>query len=191
MRPASLAKKSRDHLRLRKRISAHQFRYKPMTHIRRATSGEAEILTQIAHDAKRYWGYPESWVERWKDDLTLTPDFISSNEVYVVEADSDLAAESESGIAGFYAIAMSGEKAELEHMWVRPERIGSGCGKELMMHALETAAFLNAAALEISADPNAEGFYKRMGATRIGETQSEIEGQPRTLPRLAIELDRS
>jgi GNAT superfamily N-acetyltransferase len=160
-----------------------------MAHIRKATLDEAEVLTQIAHDAKRYWGYPESWVERWKDDLTLTAEFISSNEVYVVETDPDLRSEAESVIAGFYAIAMSGEKAELEHMWVRPERIGSGCGKELMMHALETAAFLNAAALEISADPNAEGFYKRMGATRIGEIHSEIEGQPRTLPRLSIKLD--
>ena len=171
-----------------------------MAHIRKATSDEAEVLTQIAHDAKRYWGYPESWLERWKDDLTLTAEFISGNEVYVVETDPDGPSESASlptgeaaragaGIAGFYAIAMSGEKAELEHMWVRPERIGSGCGKELMMHALETAAFLNAAALEISADPNAEGFYKRMGAIRIGEIHSEVDGQPRTLPRLSITLE--
>ncbi len=168
--------------------------------IRKASPEEAATLTQIAHDAKRYWGYPESWVERWQDDLTLTAEFISGNEVYVAETDPGLPAESEAPmtglpsatggrIAGFYAIAMTGEKAELEHMWVRPERIGSGCGKALMMHALETAAFLNAAALEISADPNAEGFYKRMGATRIGEIHSEIEGQPRTLPRLAIALD--
>ena len=164
-----------------------------MSHIRKATADEAEVLTQIAHDAKRYWGYPESWVERWKDDLTLTAEFISANEVYVAEAapesDSSVASETETpGIDGFYAIAINGDKAELEHMWVRPEKIGNGCGKELMMHALETAAFLNAAALEISADPNAEGFYKRMGAIRIGEIHSEIEGQPRTLPRLAIEL---
>jgi len=43
-------------------------------------------------------------------------------------------------------------------------------------------------ALELSADPNAEGFYQRMGATRIGEVRSEIEGQARVLPRMRIEL---
>jgi len=44
----------------------------------------------------------------------------------------------------------------------------------------------NISELEISADPNAEGFYERMGATRIGEVRSEIEGQPRVLPRMAL-----
>jgi GNAT superfamily N-acetyltransferase len=165
-----------------------------MTQIRKAKPDEAKALTQIAHDAKSYWGYPESWLERWKDDLTLTAEFISSNEVYVAEADpgSDEntgAKEAPNKVDGFYAIAINGEKAELEHLWVRPERIGSGTGKELLMHAMETAAFLNAAALEISADPNAEGFYKRMGARRIGEIDAEIEGQPRTLPRMVIDLD--
>jgi len=170
--------------------------------IREASTEEAAALTQIAQDAKRYWGYPENWIEHWQEDLTITPEFIATNQVYVAETDSGL----EPGLApamaversvllneivGFYAIGMHGEKAELEHMWVKPERIGSGAGKELLMHAMETAAFLNAAALEISSDPNAEGFYKRMGARRIGEIHSEIEGQPRTLPRLSINLDSS
>ena len=164
------------------------------TRIRRAVAADSEVLTEIAHNAKRYWGYPESWIEHWKDDLTITPELISSCEVFVAGGESETAPdETASGgkqqIDGFYAIGIRGEKAELEHMWVRPECIGSGIGKALLMHAMETAAFLNAAALEISSDPNAEGFYKRMGATRIGEINSEIEGQPRTLPRLSIDLD--
>jgi len=162
-----------------------------MMHIRKATSDQAAALTQIAHDAKAYWGYPESWIERWKDDLTLTPEFISAHEVYVAETDPSLEAvgvNDPASISGFYAIAIRDEKAELEHLWVRPENIGNGTGKELLMHAMETAAFLNAAALEISSDPNAEGFYKRMGARRIGAVDAEIDGQPRTLPRLTIDL---
>ena len=160
-----------------------------MTHIRKAVPSEAEILTQIAHDAKRYWGYPENWIEHWKEQLTITPEFIGENEVYL--------AISEDQVAGFYAIVEVGPlnangpssgKAELEHMWVKPEHIGTGIGKELLIHAIETATFLDAAALEIASDPNAEGFYKRMGAKRIGEITSEIEGQPRTLPHLSIDL---
>ena len=163
-----------------------------MTRIRKAVAADSQVLTEIAHNAKRYWGYPESWIEHWKEDLTITPELISSCEVYVAgsepeSAEEDVAA-TDPQIDGFYAIGIRGEKAELEHMWVKPECIGSGIGKELLMHAMETAAFLNAAALEISSDPNAEGFYKRMGATRIGEINSEIEGQPRTLPRLSIDL---
>lgn len=164
-----------------------------MTRIRKAVATDSEVLTEIAHNAKRYWGYPESWIEHWKADLTITPELISSCEVYVAGSDSGLAEDvspaDNQQIDGFYAIGIRGEKAELEHMWVKPECIGTGIGKELLMHAMETAAFLNAAALEISSDPNAEGFYKRMGAIRIGEISSEIEGQPRTLPRLSIDLD--
>jgi GNAT superfamily N-acetyltransferase len=160
-----------------------------MTQIRKAVPAEAEILTRIAHEAKRYWGYPEDWIEHWKDQLTITPDFIGANEVYLAISDDH--------VAGFYAIVEVGprnrdasapRKAELEHMWVKPEHIGTGIGKELLIHAIETATFLDAAALEISSDPNAEGFYKRMGAKRIGEITSEIEGQPRTLPHLSIDL---
>jgi len=158
------------------------FETETLLKIRPASPTDDATLTAIAHDAKRYWGYPENWIEHWKDDLTITPEFISANEVYVAGA------EGPGEIDGFYALVMNGERAELEHMWVRPERIGSGIGKDLLVHAMETAAFLNAAALEISSDPNAEGFYKRMGAKRIGEISSEVEGQPRTLPRLSIDL---
>jgi len=46
--------------------------------------------------------------------------------------------------------------------------------------------------LKIDSDPNAEGFYQGMGARRIGEVLSEIEGKPHVLPRPALDLkDRS
>jgi N-acetylglutamate synthase-like GNAT family acetyltransferase len=151
--------------------------------IRRARPDEAEALTEIAHAAKRYWGYPENWLEHWRDDLVITPDFISNNEVYVAMSGDE--------IAGCCALVLKGLDAELEHMWIKPDRIGTGVGKALLIHAMERATNLNATALGISADPNAEGFYKRMGATRVGEVQSEIEGQPRVLPRLSVDLDQA
>jgi N-acetylglutamate synthase-like GNAT family acetyltransferase len=149
-------------------------------HIRRAVSAEAGLLTEIAHAAKRHWGYPENWIREWKSDLTITPEFIATNEMYV--------AISREEIVGCCAIAFSESIAELEHMWIRPEHMGAGVGGALFMHVKERAASLDIPALEFSSDPNAEGFYKRMGATRIGEVRSEIEGQPRVLPRMMISL---
>jgi predicted N-acetyltransferase YhbS len=72
-------------------------------------------------------------------------------------------------------------------MWVTPASIGTGIGKELFLDAMERAAKLNVNAVELSADPNAAGFYKRMGATQIGETDSVVDGQVRKLPRMKIE----
>ena len=147
--------------------------------IRSASPEDGPTLTTIALDAKRYWGYPEHWIKHWESDLTISPDFIRENHVYVVENDGE--------IRGFYALCVTGNKAELEHMWVTPESIGTGIGKELFLDAMDRATTLRVREIEISADPNAAGFYERMGASQIGETESSIDGQVRKLPRLRIE----
>ncbi len=148
--------------------------------IRRARPDEAGVLTEIAHVAKRHWGYPENWIRQWKSDLTITPELIAKNEMYVAMNGEE--------IVGCCAIAFSESLAELEHMWIRPKHIGAGIGRALILHVKERAANLAIPALELSADPNAEGFYERMGATRIGEGRSEIEGEPRVLPRMTLAI---
>ena len=147
--------------------------------IRKALTEDAAALTTIAHDAKRHWGYPEHWIKHWQDDLTISPDFVAANQVYVAERDNEL--------LGFYALIIRKDKAELDHLWVAPAHMGTGVGKELFIHAMQSAARRNIPEIEISSDPNAEGFYRKMGAHRIGETVSEIDGQPRTLPRLSVD----
>jgi GNAT superfamily N-acetyltransferase len=147
--------------------------------IRPAATDEAPVLTNMALEAKRYWGYPEHWIKHWESDLTISSDFIHDNHVYVAEEDGQ--------IQGFYALIVSGNKAELDHMWVRPTLIGTGIGKELFLDAMERAAALKVIAVEISSDPNAAGFYRRMGATEIGEIDASFDGVTRKLPRLKIE----
>ncbi|MGI8733344.1 MAG: GNAT family N-acetyltransferase [Pyrinomonadaceae bacterium] len=151
--------------------------------IREASSEEATELTRIAHEAKRHWGYPEHWLKRWEADLTITPDFILNNHVYV--------AEDENQLSGFYALSVKADKAELEHMWVAPDCIGTGVGKALFIAAMQKASELQLRAVEISSDPNAEGFYQKMGAHRVGETLADLDDEPRVLPRLRIEPNNS
>src|SRR5678816_2065056 len=146
--------------------------------IRPAATNEASVLTNLALDAKRYWGYPEHWIRHWQADLTISSDFIHDNHVYVAEEDGQ--------IQGFYALIVRGNQAELDHMWVKPALIGTGIGKELFLDAMERAAALKVIAVEISSDPNAAGFYRRMGATQIGEVDAPVDGEPRKLPRLEI-----
>jgi len=43
--------------------------------------------------------------------------------------------------------------------------------------------------LEIESDPNAEGFYQRMGAQRVGTSIKDVAGHKRELPVLIYELD--
>jgi GNAT superfamily N-acetyltransferase len=148
--------------------------------ILRARPDDAEVLTRISFAAKRHWGYPESWIERWRESLTIIPDFIRRNEVYVAVV--------EGNPVGFYALVGDGRKLELEHLWVSPEFIGTGMGRALFDHAVRRAAALGAEVVGVESDPNAEGFYRRMGARRVGEISCPIDGQKRTLPLLAVEV---
>jgi len=147
----------------------------------RATAEQAVRLTQIAHAAKSYWGYPARWIELWHNQLTITGAFIEQHEVYA-------AVDADGALLGFYALGDDGEKLTLEHLWVQPSSFGAGVGRQLFEHAVARARQLGGRVLEIESDPHAEGFYQRMGAETIGAVTYELEGQPRVLPLMAYVL---
>jgi GNAT superfamily N-acetyltransferase len=147
-----------------------------------ATPEDADTLTRIAFAAKRYWGYPESWIQHWRDSLTITPAFVRNSRVYAAVSCGEPCA--------FYALTGAGGELELEHLWVLPGWIVSGVGRLLFEHAMRQAARRGANAVAIEADPNAEGFYLRMGARRVGEIVYEIESRERKLPLLTVELSK-
>jgi GNAT superfamily N-acetyltransferase len=146
--------------------------------IRSALTADAAALTRIAHAAKRHWGYPEAWMRLWNRDLTVSPRFIAAHRVACAIADER--------IVGFYALSREASIFELEHMWVGPEHMGRGVGARLFAHAVETVRALGGDRLTIASDPNAEAFYRRMGARRLGEVASIPT--PRMLPLLVVDV---
>jgi GNAT superfamily N-acetyltransferase len=135
---------------------------------------DAEALTDIAHAAKRHWGYPESWIAAWRDILTMRPEFIAANVTCV--------ALDEERMVGFYVLTTEDDGIHLDHLWVVPAAMGRGIGRALFQHAMMQARDLGFDSIKIEADPNAEGFYQRMGARRTGTAVREVEGQRRELP---------
>jgi GNAT superfamily N-acetyltransferase len=144
--------------------------------IRRAQPEDAGILTEIAFAAKGHWGYPERLMQGWKEVLTIGREFIARNETYIAYADVRA--------VGFYALVSRAGKMSMEHLWVLPSAMGQGVGRALFTHAVQRAKALGVEAIEIESDPNAEGFYKRMGARRVGGNITEMERQQRVLPVL-------
>lgn len=159
---------------------AIKFRNFEFMKIRKAVLEDAENLSRIAFAAKSYWKYPEKWLELWKDDLTITPEVIAENEVYAMTENNE--------IVGFYVLIIKENSAQLEHLWIKPENIGAGIGRKLFVHALKKAVSLNAENICIASDPHAEGFYEKMGAKRIGNFKTEVEGNERILPIMGIEF---
>jgi len=146
----------------------------------RAKPQDAEALTEIAHAAKRHWGYPERWIESWRETLTIRAEFIAANVAYCATEDSRA--------VGFYLLTSESDGLHLDHLWILPDAMGRGIGRALFEHAVEEARTLGHRKFKIEADPNAEGFYARMGARRVGEAVTEIEGRQRELPLLLYEL---
>ena len=148
--------------------------------IRRAIPEEAERLSAIALAAKAHWGYPEPWMEIWKPQLTFSPEYFDENESWVAVTDDNPIA--------FCTLQDKDGIAWIENLWVFPEYIGQGVGKQLFQHAAKLAVDRGCRTLQLEADPNAVGFYEKMGMHKIGERHSEVEGQPRILPIMEMNL---
>jgi len=149
-----------------------------MIYIRRVDPAEASVLTKIAKSAKRHWGYPEHWLAIWDPQLTFSPEYFVENESWV-------AIDGERPIA-FYTLLDKDGNAWIENLWVRPEYIGKGIGKQLFLHALKLTHQRGYKFLRLEADPNAQGFYEKMGMHKIGERLSAVDDQLRTLPIMEI-----
>lgn len=137
-----------------------------LLNIRRAHPDEAEGLSALAIRSKAHWNYDPTFLEACRKELTLSADFIKTYSVYVVE---------EAGrVAGFYSVHVCAESSGgvLDFLYVEPESIGMGYGKGLWDHAVATARELGLSSFTLDADPNAEPFYRAMGAERIGEHES-------------------
>lgn len=116
----------------------------------------------------------------WRENLTFTSAYVAENPTFVAEIGGDPIA--------CYALLLDAEGWHLAHLWITPPYIGRGLGRVLVEHAATTARALGADALLIDSDPNAEAFYLRMGAERVGEIPAEVCGTPRALPRLRYAL---
>ena len=146
--------------------------------IARSQASDADVLTAIAIAAKKHWGYSDEQIEKWREEMTVSEEDIKEDIVFHLEK--------EGKIVGFYSLSKEDESFEIEHLWILPEYIGQGLGKILFEHARETAVQNGARHIRAESDPNAEGFYLKMGMKRTGEKESSIPG--RMLPVLEITL---
>jgi GNAT superfamily N-acetyltransferase len=144
--------------------------------IRSALESDSQKLTAISFSAKSFWPYPKSYFEIWKPELTITPEYIRENVVFIAEA--------ESGIAGYYSLVGSDGKTlgdskvcNLDHIYILPEFMGRKIGKSLIEHAKSVAKAKGFGEIWAVVDPHAKGFYEKVAATYIRDQPSNIPGR--------------
>lgn len=79
-------------------------------------------------------------------------------------------AEEGGAVVGFFALIPHGADQELDLFFTANDAQGSGLGRRLFEVMAERARALGAAWVVISSNPEAAGFYRRMGAVDVGVT---------------------
>lgn len=144
------------------------------TVVRRARPEEAALLTGLALSSKASNGYDEAFMAQCVEELTVTPERIEKNEVWVAE---------EAGTVLAFFELEPGAEAQVRNIFVAPARKRSGLGRALWHHLEARARAGGAHAVGLDADPFAVAFYSGMGLEIVGRSPSgSIPG--RTLPRM-------
>ncbi len=149
--------------------------------IRRAVERDRATLADVSFRSKAHWGYDAAFMLRVIEQLTPSASYVAGEPVFLAEDDAGT-------IVGFYGFMHEDGRFWLYDMWVVPEAIGTGVGRLLWEHALTTAHATGERAFFIESDPNAAGFYARMGARREGTRIAA--GSGRELPVFRYDLER-
>ena len=109
-------------------------------------------------------GYDQAFIDRAIPGLTVTLPLITAGCVRVAE-------HKPGEVLGVVIVSATGLQgiALLHGLYVDPPFWKRGVGRVLFEAAIARTKALKAGVLVIYAEPSAEGFYKRMGATRVGE----------------------
>ncbi|SFB94886.1 Ribosomal protein S18 acetylase RimI [Kaistella jeonii] len=151
----------------------------PNFKIEKATEKDHLTLTEITVDGKAFWGFSKEELSKWKNELTITPEYIAENETYNLVLDSS--------IVGYYSFLKIDENTLLlDNLFLFQKVIGKGFGKLLMQNFLKRAKSLNISNIILEAEPNAENFYKKFGFSTYDHRESVIKG--RFLPKMKLDL---
>lgn len=146
--------------------------------IRKAVPEDTRELTRISFSAKRVWDYPEEYYEKWKDELTITADYISCNTVFVAVSGSET--------LGYYSLVYNPQDRKfgkvfveagywMDHLFIKPECMYKKVGTELVKHLKTYCKENGISRVKIFVEPNAIGFYEKSGAVFRYMSDSSIE----------------
>ncbi|MDC2866886.1 MULTISPECIES: GNAT family N-acetyltransferase [unclassified Bacillus (in: firmicutes)] len=146
--------------------------------VREAFLKEANKLSNVALSSKATWDYSEEFILACKEDLTITEQYMKNNYVYILEENQE--------IIGFFSFLRK-EVDSLDFLYLHPTYKGKGYGRILWESVVQKAVELNIKSFTIDSDPNAKGYYVKMGAKLIGETPSTVF-KNRVLPLLRYDV---
>ncbi|WP_405675371.1 GNAT family N-acetyltransferase [Streptomyces sp. NBC_01511] len=143
--------------------------------IRRATARDGKRLTRLIQASSAYDGPYAPMIAGYR----VGPDYIETHRVF-------LATGPDGRLLGFYALLLA--PPELDLMFVADAAQGLGVGRRLVGHLRQEARAAGVAAVRVVSHPPAEGFYRSVGAERVGTVAANPPAVMWDRPEMVIRI---
>jgi ribosomal protein S18 acetylase RimI-like enzyme len=141
--------------------------------VRDATADEALALESLQRRASDVW--PE-----YREPLAEHPEAIAPPHQAIAEGRVRVIADGSGSPLGFSVVLpVRGGRCELDDLFVEPDSMRRGIGRLLVHDLAERAAEAGATQVDVIANPNAVGFYARLGFTITGQASTQFGDAPR------------
>lgn len=143
---------------------------------------DCELLTQTAITSKQYWGYSDTLIEQWKDQLTITEESFANSTIFKCFNEGEY--------IGFFAVKEKKDYMQLDHLWLLPSHIKKGYGAQIMNRVKEYAHQRGSRYIEVYADPNSNGYYEKQGGQVIHQILTCVPGRMMNIYYLPVVDER-
>jgi hypothetical protein len=125
------------------------------------------VLNDIMKRSIAIWSYSSKEIEEVAEKLAITTEFVDKSVCCVAELNGS--------IKGFFCIDPSqSEKTNEAKFYIEPDSIRKGLGTILWNQVILELKNKKIQRFKFLVDKNAQGFYEKLGAVKVGEQPSEI-----------------
>ena len=136
--------------------------------IRDALPPEAAALAALQRRSSDVW-------EEYRAALAANPDAIEPPSQAIAEGRVRVAVDASQRRLGFSVVLrLEHGRCELDDLFVEPDSMGLGIGRQLIDDVASRAADAGADHVHVIANPNALGFYERVGFRVTGEASTRF-----------------
>jgi len=136
--------------------------------IRDALPDEAAALEALQRRSSDVW-------EEYRAQLAANPDAIEPPHQAIAEGRVRVAVDASQRRLGFSVVQpVEAGRCELDDLFVEPESMRLGVGRLLVDDVASRAAAAGAAYVDVIANPNAMGFYERVGFETTGDVPTRF-----------------
>jgi len=142
------------------------------TKIIRAREGSLVEINSLIARSKSLWNWPREYLEHALPLHEIKPSYVQNNHCFEI-------LNEQNELVAFFSVEASPERVWLDNLWVTPDLIGTGLGRQACEYVLRLAREQGWQHLWVLPDPPAAGFYLKLGFSDTGErVPSRVPGGP-------------